>query len=101
MTWLLPPVQDIKNVWDYRFRKASVTTLKDKSTSESLTQGQFLAFERPDMVHYITLPQENPLKARKLPDSCFSIARVKTLSGSISVPAKQHLIQEAVQTVQI
>ena len=89
----LPPVQDIKNTWDYRFRKASPTTLKDKSSLESLSQGQFLAFERPDMIYYTTSPQENPLKAPKLPDSYFNIARVKTLSASISVPAKQHIIQ--------
>ena len=99
----LPPVQDIINVWDYRFRKASGTTLKDKSSSESLLQGQFLAFKRPDMIYYTTSPQENPLKAPKLPDSYFNIARVKTLSASISVPAKQHIIQETVcrENVQI
>ena len=33
----LPPVQDIKSMWDYRFRKASGTSLKDKSSSESLS----------------------------------------------------------------
>ena len=31
----LPPVQDIQSMWDYRFRKASGTTVKDKSSSES------------------------------------------------------------------
>ena len=34
----LPPVQDIQSMWDYRFRKASGTTVKDKSSSESLSQ---------------------------------------------------------------
>ena len=34
----LPHVQNIKNMWDYRFRKASRTTLKDKSSTESLSQ---------------------------------------------------------------
>ena len=99
----LPPVKDIKNMWDYRFRKPSGTTLKDKSSSESLSQGQFLAFQRPDMIYYTTSPQENPLKALKLPDSYFNITRVKTLSASISVPAKQHIIQETVcrENVQI
>ena len=76
----LPPVQDIKNMWDYRLRKASGTTLKDKSSSESLSQGQFLAFEIPDMIYYTT-SQENPLKAPRLPDSYFNIAEVKTLSS--------------------
>ena len=47
----LPPVQDIQTMWDYRFRKASGTIWKDKSSSESLLQGQFLAFERPDLLH--------------------------------------------------
>ena len=42
----LPPVQDFKNMWDYRSIKASGTTLKDKSSSESLSQGQFVSFER-------------------------------------------------------
>ena len=99
----LPPVQDIKNMFDYRFRKASGTTLKDKFSPESLSQCQFLAFEGPDMIYYTTSPQENPLKAQKLPDSYFNIARVKTLSASISVPAKQHIIQETVcrENVQI
>ena len=99
----LPPVQDIKNMWDYRFRKASGTTLKDKSSSESLSQGEFLAFERQGVICYTTSPQETPLKAPKLPDSYFNIARVKTLSASISVPAKQHIIQEIVcrENVQI
>ena len=97
----LPPVQDIRNMWDYRFRKASGTTLKDKS--ESLSQGQFLAFERPDVIYYTTSPQETPLKAPKLPDSYFNIARVKTLPASISVPSKQHIIQETIcrENVQI
>ena len=94
----LPPVQDIKTMWDYRFRKASVTTLKDKTSSESLSQGQCLAFEKPDMIYYTTSPQATPLKAPKLPDSYFSIARVKTLSSSIAVPSKQHIIQETVCT---
>ena len=99
----LPPVQDIQTMWDYRFQKASGTTLKDKSSSESLSQGQFLAFERPDMVYCTTYPQETPLNAPKLPDSYFNIARVKTLSASISVPSKQHIIQETVcrENVQI
>ena len=90
-------------MWDYRFRKASGTTLNDKSSSESLSQGQFLAFERPDMIYYTTFPQDTPLKAPKLPDSYFNIARVKTLSASISVPSKQHIIQETVcrENVQI
>ena len=83
-------------MWDYRFRKASGTTMKDKSSSESSSQAQFLAFERPDMINYTTYPQENPLKAPKLPDSYFNIARVKMLSASISVLAKPHIIQETV-----
>ena len=41
----LPPVQDIQAMWEYRFRKASGTTLKDKASSESLSQGHFLPFE--------------------------------------------------------
>ena len=92
----LPPVQDIQSMWDYRFRKASGTTVKDKSNSESLSQGQFLAFERPDMIYYTTSPQNTPLKAPKLPDSYFNIARVKSLSNSLSVPSKQHIVQETV-----
>ena len=32
----LPPVQDIKTMWEYRFRKASGTTLKDKALSPYL-----------------------------------------------------------------
>ena len=32
----LRPVQNIKNMWDYRFRKTSETSLKDKSNSEYL-----------------------------------------------------------------
>ena len=36
------------------------------------------------------------MKAPKLPDSYFNIARVKTLSASISIPSKQHIIQETV-----
>ena len=90
-------------MWEYRFRKASGTTLKDKSSSESLSQGQFLAFERLDMIYYTTSPQETPFKAPKLPDSYFNIDRVKTLSLSIAVPAKQYIIQETVcrENVQI
>ena len=38
----LPPVQDIKTMWDYRFRKALGTTLKDKSSAESLLKVSFL-----------------------------------------------------------
>ena len=55
------------------------------------------------MIYYTTSPQETPLKAPNLPDSSFNIARVKTLSPSISVPSKQHIIQETVcrQNVQI
>ena len=99
----LPPVQDIQSMWDYRFRKASGTTVQDKSSSESLSQGQFLAFERPDMIYYTTSPQNTPLKAPKLPDSYFNIARVKSLSNSITVPSKQHIVQETVcrENVQI
>ena len=99
----LPPVQDIQSMWDYRFRKASGTTVKDKSSPESLSQGQFLAFERPNMIYYTTSPQNTPLKAPKLPDSYFNIARVKSLSNSISVPSKQHIVQETVcrENVQI
>ena len=93
----LPPVQDIQTMWDYRFRKASGTTLKDKASSESLSQGHFLAFERPDMIYYTTSPQDTSLKAPKLPDSYFNISRVKTLSAFISVPTKQHIIQETVE----
>ena len=48
------------------------------------------------MIYYTTSSQENPLKAPKVPDSYFNIPRVKTLSDSISVPAKQHVIQETV-----
>ena len=81
----------------------SGTTVKDKSSSESLSQGQFLAFERPDMIYYTTSPQNTPLRAPKLPDSYFNIAKVKSLSASISVPSKQHIIQETVcrENVQI
>ena len=93
---VLPPVQDIKTMWDYRFRKASGTTLKDRSSSESLSQSQFLVFERPDMIYHTTSPQEPPLKAPKFPDSYFNITRVKTLSSSISVPSKQHIVKEKV-----
>ena len=52
---------------------------------------------------YYTSPQDTSLKAPKLPDSCFNITRVKTLSASISVPSKQHIIQETVcrENVQI
>ena len=55
------------------------------------------------MIYYTTSPQETSLKAPKLPDSYFNIARVKTLSASISVPSKQHIIQETVcsENVQI
>ena len=60
----LPPVQDIQSMWDYRFRKVSGTTVKDKSSSKSLSQGQFLAFERPDMIYYTT-SQNTPLRAPK------------------------------------
>ena len=83
-------------MWDYRFRKASGTTLKDKASSESLFQGHFLAFERPDMIYNTISPQDTLLKAPKMPDSYFNIARVKTLSASISVPSKQSIIQETV-----
>ena len=62
----LPPVQDTETMWEYRFRKASGTTLKDKASSESLSQGHFLAFERPDMIYYTTFPQDTSLKAPKL-----------------------------------
>ena len=78
--------------------------MKDKSSSESLSQAQFFfSFERPDMIYYTTYPQENPLKAPKLQDTYFNIARVKTLSASISVSAKPHIIQETVcrENVQI
>ena len=37
------------------------------------------------------------MKAPKLPDSYFNIARVKTVSASISVPAKQHIIHCAIE----
>ena len=55
------------------------------------------------MIYYTTSPQETALKAPKLPDSYFNITRVKTLSPSISVPSKQHIIQETVcrENVQI
>ena len=55
------------------------------------------------MIYNTTSPQGTPLKAPKLTDSYFNIARVKTLLASISVPAKQHLIQETVcrENVQI
>ena len=52
----LPSVQDIQTMWEYRFRKASGTTLKDKASSESWSQGHFLVFERPDMIYYTTSP---------------------------------------------
>ena len=75
-------------MWEYRFRKASGTTLKDKASSESLSRGHFLAFERPDKIsdkiYYTASPQDTSLKAPRLPDSYFNIARVKTLSASIS-----------------
>ena len=48
-----------------------------------------------DLIKNIS-PQEMSLKAPKLPDSYFYIARVKTLSASISVHSKQHIIQETV-----
>ena len=48
------------------------------------------------MIYYTTSPEETPLKAPKLPDSYFNIARVETLSASVSVPSKQHIIQETV-----
>ena len=88
----LPPVHDIKNMWDYRFRKVLGTNVHEKCSNESLSQGQFLSYERPNMVYYTTSPQETPLKAPKLPNSYFKVARIKILSASISVPAKQHLI---------
>ena len=80
---------------DYRFRKASGTNV-NKSSTEYLSRGQFLSHEKPDMVYYTTSPQKTLLKAPKHSDSYFNKARVKTLSASISVPAKQHLIQETV-----
>ena len=89
----LPPVQDIQSMWDYRFRKASGTTVKDKSSSESLSQGQFLAFERPDMIYYTTSPQNTPLRAPKLPDSYFNISKVKSLSASISVQFAERMFK--------
>ena len=48
------------------------------------------------MVYCTTSPQDTPLKVPKFPDSYSNIVRVKTLSASISVPAKKHLIQEPV-----
>ena len=42
------------------------------------------------MIYYTTSPKDMSLKVPKLPDSYCSIARVKTLSASISVPSKQH-----------
>ena len=55
------------------------------------------------MIYYTTSPQNTPLKAPKLPDSYFNIARVKSLSNSITVPSKQHIVQETVcrENVQI
>ena len=55
------------------------------------------------MIYYTTSPQNTPLRAPKLPDSYFNIAKVKSLSASISVPSKQHIIQETVcrENVQI
>ena len=55
------------------------------------------------MVYYTTSPQETPLKAPKLQDSYFNIARHKTLAASISIPAQQHLIHVTVcrENVQI
>ena len=55
------------------------------------------------MIYYTTSPQNTPLKAPKLPDSYFNIARVKSLSNSISVSSKQHIVQETVcrENVQI
>ena len=35
----LSPIQDIKNMWDHRFRKASTTNVNNKSSTESLSQG--------------------------------------------------------------
>ena len=61
-------------------------SLRYKCSTEYPSQGQFLAYEKPKRL----------LKAPELSDSCFNIARVKNLSASISVPAKQHLIQENV-----
>ena len=48
------------------------------------------------MIYYTTSPQDTSLKAAKLSDSYFNIARVKILSAFISVPSKQHIIQETV-----
>ena len=48
------------------------------------------------MVYYTTSPQETTVKEPEIPESYFNIARVRTLSASISMPAKQHLIQETV-----
>ena len=48
------------------------------------------------MIYYTTSPQNTPLKAPKLPDSYFNIAKVKSLSSSISVPSKQFIVQETV-----
>ena len=89
-------------MWEYRVKKTSSTTLKDKASSESLSQGHFLVFERPDMIYYTT-SQDTALKAPKLPGSYFNIATVKTLSASISLPSNQHIIQETVcvENVQI
>ena len=55
------------------------------------------------MIYYTISPQDTSLKAPKLPDPYFNIARVKTLSASISVPSKQHIIQKNVcrENVQI
>ena len=88
----LPPVQDIKNMWEFRFKKASGSA----QNTDSLAQSQFLQFERPDMIYYTTSPQEGTNRAPKVPDSFYNISKVKTLSASIQTPVKQHLVQETV-----
>ena len=84
----LPPVQDIKTMWEYRFRKASGTTLKDKASSESLSQGHFLAFERPDMIYYTTSPQEMSLKSPKVARFLFQYCQGEDLISLHICPFK-------------
>ena len=56
----LPPVQDIQTMWEYRFRKDSGTTLKDKASSESLSQGHFYCVNT-------SYPMDNCLSGRRRP----------------------------------
>ena len=91
-----PPDEDLSQMWSYRSSKAAGKDAKGNLEHDPLQTGTFLHYQKVNMAHYMTVPQNTPARAQSVPQSFYLLSNKDKNPPFVFTPWKQHVQQERV-----